>query len=294
MKDQAFRLRELVQKNIRPGERENRPWPRTLAVASGKGGVGKTNMVLNLALALTRMGKQVIVFDADLGLANVDVLLGLVPRYTLYEVVTGQKTLEEIVVVGPLGLRIIPGGSGIQELANLSSVQRERLVSDISGADLRADIMLVDTGAGISNNVLGFLLAADEVIVVLTPEPTSITDAYGLIKVLLQQESRKVIRLVVNRVSGEAEARRTAEKINLVARRFLALQPEFLGFVQEDARVHQAVCNQKPFVLEYPSCHAAGNLQQIALRLVGETRTTTARSRGGGSFLQRLFKFWDG
>lgn len=291
MRDQAFRLRELVGRNILPREKESRSWLRTVAVTSGKGGVGKTNLVLNLALAMIKMGKRVIVFDADLGLANVDVLLGLVPRYTLYEVVTGQKRLEEIVVVGPLGLRIIPGGSGIQELANLSSIQRERLLSEMSRADFQADIMLVDTGAGISNNVLGFLLAADEVIVVLTPEPTSITDAYGLIKVLSRQESRKVIYLVVNRVSGEAEARRTAEKINQVARRFLALEPEFLGFVQEDARIRQAVCNQKPFILEYPSCHAAGNLQQIALRLSGEAGTLTARPRGEGSFFQRLFKF---
>lgn len=291
MKDQAFRLRELVQKNTLPLDRESRPGPRTLAVASGKGGVGKTNLVLNLALALAKMGKQMMVLDADLGLANVDVLLGLVPRDTLYEVITGRKRLEEIVIVGPLGLRIIPGGSGIQELANLSNMQRERLVSDMSGADLQAaDIMLVDTGAGISNNVLGFLLAADEVIVVLTPEPTSITDAYALIKVLSQRESDKIIHLVVNRVSGEAEARRTAEKINLVARRFLALQPEFLGFVQEDARVHQAVCRQKPFVLEYPSCQAAASLQQIALRLAGETGRVTSRSHGRGNFFQRLLR----
>jgi flagellar biosynthesis protein FlhG len=175
---------------------------RVISVTSGKGGVGKTNVVTNLALALAKAGKQVLIWDADLGLANIDVLLGLKPEFNIHHLLNGEKSLNEILVEGPNGVRIMPASSGIQELASLGEGQKVRLLAELDEYDDDLDFLLIDTGAGISGNVMYFNMAAQERIVVVTPEPTSITDAYALVKVMCTRYNQKRFSILPNQVTG--------------------------------------------------------------------------------------------
>jgi flagellar biosynthesis protein FlhG len=284
--DQAKKLRELVKN---PTANSRLSAPRIITVASGKGGVGKTNLVTNLAIALAQKGQRVIVFDADLGMANIDVLLGIVPKYSLYDVLEGKKELGEVFVKGPFNIKIVPGGSGIQELANLDYYQRERLVKNLRSLNNNADFLLIDTSAGISRNVLGFASAADEVIIVMTPEPTSITDAYGLIKIISKYKLHTEVHLVVNRVINDQEARQTIAKIETVANRFLQVKIQPLGYIYDDRAVNKAVMKQEPFVLEYPESSAAMGIKQIALNLLeGSFRPP----KGTVGFVKRLIRLF--
>ncbi len=178
---------------------------RVISVTSGKGGVGKTCCVVNLAISLAREGKRVLVFDADLGLCNLDVMLGLSPKYNINHVLRGEKQIEDVIVKGPEGIMVIPAASGISELTNLNAEQRLALTSSMEMLDKDVDIMIIDTGAGISNNVMFFNTAAQEIIVVVTPEPTSLTDAYALMKVLMKKHGEKSFKLLVNTARGEKE-----------------------------------------------------------------------------------------
>ncbi|GFN24131.1 site-determining protein [Thermanaeromonas sp. C210] len=255
-------------------------------MASGKGGVGKTNIVVNLSLALARRQKRVMVLDADLGLANVDILLGLVPRWDLSQVVRGEKELKEIVVEGPAGVRLIPGGSGVSELADMSNQQREGLIQGLSRVTEGTDFFLIDTSAGISRHVLSFAAAAGEAIIVTTPEPTALTDAYGLIKGLSRLGVK--IHLLVNRALAAGDGREAAARLQATARRFLAVEISLLGIVPEDRAVGLAVREQKPLVLHYPSSPAARALEEVAARLAGAPSAPVGR----GGFWQRLSLLW--
>lgn len=286
MQDQAAKLRELVKYGREDSAHHA---PRIIAVASGKGGVGKTNLVVNLAIALAEMGQRVVIFDADLGLANVDVLVGVVPKYNLYDVLQGTKTISEIIVTGPAGVRIVPGGSGIQDLANLDYYQRERLVQSLKELEQDTDFLLVDTGAGISRNVLGFISAADEVIIVLTPEPTSLTDAYGVIKIMSKFKLHSEVHLVVNRVASAQEAQQTIGKMVTVVQKFLQIKVLPLGYIFDDKAVGKAVRKQEPFLLRFPDSAAAGSLRQLATNLLeGNYRPP----KGTTGFLNRLIRLF--
>lgn len=287
MIDQALKLRQLAKDNLHQ-EKPTGPL-RVITVCSGKGGVGKTNLVINLAISLAKMGKKVIVFDADLGLANIDVLLGIVPKYTLYDVFQGEKTLDEIILEGPENLHFIPGGSGIQELANLDYYQRERLIQGLRSFENSADFLLIDTGAGISKNVLGFVTAADEVIVVLTPEPTSITDAYGIIKILSQFKLHSEVNVVINRATSLHEAQFTAEKIAMVAKKFLQIKVKQLGHIFDDDIVSKAVKKQQPFCLAYPNSPPAINIREISQKLLGDK---SSEPKGVASFINKLIRLF--
>ncbi len=288
MSDQATRLRELVQK--KPVKTNKHPSGlRVIAIASGKGGVGKSNVVINLAIALAKLDYRVVVFDADLGLANVDVLLGMVPQYTLYDILNGQRTLDEVIINGPAGIRVVPGGSGIQELANLDYYQREQLVRGLSHFEDTADFLLIDTGGGISREVLSFVSAADEVLVVTTPEPTSITDAYGIIKIMSRFKVQQDIYLVVNRVTSVAEGQQTAAKLETAAKRFLQVRLAVLGYIAEDRAVGKAVMQQQPLCMAYPHSQAAIDIKQIAAHLVGGAGSNP---RGMGGFMDRLLRLF--
>lgn len=270
MMDQASRLRELVSRNAaknvtRSMEANN---TRILAVASGKGGVGKSNLVVNLAVALAQQGKKVVVFDADLGMANIDILMGIVPRCNLYDVLYGKKELKEVVVKGPEGIEVIPGGSGIQELANLSPERQEKLLNALQQLAAGADYLLIDTGAGISRVVVAFLGAAQEVIIVATPEPTSLTDAYGLIKILAKYGDHANIKTVINRVTNRRDGENTGEKLRMTALRFLNLELETLGYIREDKYLVKAVKEQEPLLLKYPYAGASEDIQILAGRLL--------------------------
>jgi flagellar biosynthesis protein FlhG len=264
---------------------------RVVAVTSGKGGVGKTNFSTNLSLTLAKSGKRVIVLDADLGLANLHVIMGVNPPYNLEHVMRGEKSLRDILHSGPSGVKIIAGGSGITELANLDEPTRLAFVSGMRELDTLADVSLIDTGAGLSRNVLAFLCAVEEIIVVTTPEPTAITDAYATIKVVSMENPTAKQSLVVNMAHSEAEAEAVAERLILIAERFLNVKLEFLGFIPQDPTVSKAVRTQSPFVLSQPSCLAAQGVQRIAEQL-GYFKSEPASSAGFSGLLNRMQRFF--
>lgn len=269
------------------------PTTRVIAVSSGKGGVGKSNLVANLGIALSKRGRKVMVFDADLGLANIDVLFGINPKYNLKQLVDGEKTLPEILVKGPYSLKIVPGGSGIPELANLSDEQQQKLLESFANLEREFEITLVDTGAGISKDIISFILAAREAIIITTPEPTAITDAYGMIKVLTQRDSCVDIKLVVNMVSDEKEGQDIANRIIMATKQFLGKRIEVLGYIVTDPSVNMSVVKQSPLILGYPNSRAAKCIMRIA-ETIDKTSKKDSRQiavrNGFRGFLSRFFE----
>jgi flagellar biosynthesis protein FlhG len=262
--------------------RSTRQGVKVLSFTSGKGGVGKTHIVVNLAYALQRQGARVMILDADLGLANVDVLLGLAPRFTIQHVLEGHKSLDEILVPGPAGMRILPAGSGVQEMAELDESQRLQLLSVLDGLEDEIDYLLIDTGAGISSNVMYFNVAAQDIIVVATPEPTSITDAYALMKVLSTKYAEKHFKVLMNAVSSETDAKEAFRRLSVVAERFLNISIDYLGHILHDTSFSQAVRQQKALLELYPSSVAARCFHRLA-RQVLET-PPTAHPKGNIQF----------
>lgn len=240
---------------------------RVIAITSGKGGVGKTNIATNLAYHLSQMKKKTLVFDADMGLANIDVILGLAPKHNLYHVLRGEKTLADVILDGPGGMRILPATSGIPEMADLSPGEKLALVDELDGLGGDLDFMLIDTAAGIAGNVIYFNVAAREIIVVVSPEPTSITDAYALIKILYSNHGEKRFMLLVNMAKNSNEAREVFLKVSNATSHFLNLSIDYLGYVLEDTRVTDAVRQQKAFSEIYPDSRAAKCVQSIARKL---------------------------
>jgi flagellar biosynthesis protein FlhG len=288
MSDQASALRQIVQ-NIK-SQRTRTPGDgaRIVAVTSGKGGVGKTSITVNLAIALSRKGLRVLVIDCDFGLSNVDVLMGTTAPFDLSHVVHFQKDIREVIAEGPNGVRFIAGGSGVQELLNLNEAQLARLVDNLVQLENTADVILLDTGAGISSGVLRVLMAAQEVIVVTSPEPTSMMDAYALIKTLSSAGGENKMRLVVNRAETTTEAEETLTKFASVVRLYLRLEMEELGYVLFDQQVSRAVKAQTPFIIGYPKSTAARNIENIAWKLLDIKPETTGSGFKG--FLQNLVK----
>jgi flagellar biosynthesis protein FlhG len=281
--DQAANLRKLVLQNSDSPAKKT----RTIAVTSGKGGVGKTSIAVGLAIALARRGSSVTVLDADLGLANINVILGIIPKFNLYHVIKGKKKLKDILIEVPEGIKIIAGASGFHQLANLDNRQREEFISALGELE-NDDFLVVDTGAGVSQNVISFVVAADEVVVVTTPEPTAITDAYGIIKSIASQTPDKVIKLIVNRVQSVSEGRRVAQRVINIAGQFLNIKVEDLGFVFDDGMVPKSVRNQKPFIVTYPKSKASGCIMSIADRLMNR-EIDEKKQTGITGFFQRLF-----
>ncbi|MBI2939774.1 MAG: MinD/ParA family protein [Chloroflexi bacterium] len=267
---------------------------RVIAVSSGKGGVGKTNVVVNLAVALGQAGRRVLLFDADLGLANVDVVMGIAPRYHLGHVISGEKRLDEIVVDGPANVRVVPGGSGVLQLANLSAQRRQEVIAALERLDGTADYLLIDTAAGVSEAVLSFVATADDALIVTTPEPTAITDAYALIKVTAQTAQRlPSFRLIVNQVRDQSEAEEVARKIIAVAQQFLGVTVRPEGYLPIDPAISRAVRRQVPIVLAYPNAPAALRLVNLSRRLDRPLtrRGTEPKSASVSGFFQRMIGF---
>jgi flagellar biosynthesis protein FlhG len=240
---------------------------RVIAITSGKGGVGKTNIATNLAYHLSQMNRKTLVLDADMGLANIDVVLGIAPKYNLYHVLRGEKALCDVIVDGPGGMKILPATSGIQEMADLSRGEKLALLDELDGLGTELDFMLIDTAAGIAGNVIYFNVAAREIIVVVSPEPTSITDAYALIKILYSNYGEKRFMLLVNMVRNSNEAREVFLKVSNATSHFLNLSIESLGYVLEDVKVTEAVRRQKALAELYPDSRANKCLQSIARKL---------------------------
>jgi len=281
--DQASFLRNLSRGSQTPKKRA-----RVITVASGKGGVGKTNFVVNLGIILARSGQVTTIVDADLGLANVDVVLGQYFDFDLEHVIKGEKKLDEIIGLGPYGLRIVPSASGVPEMANMEKTQRDRLISELATLEHSTDILLIDTGAGISRNVLAFANLADEVIIVVTPEPTSLADAYGLVKLLVQTKVATKLNLVVNRALNHQDGQVTGERFLTIAERFLHHKIKFLGILPDDQIVSQAVRKQHPFVLSHPDSYASRQLERIAQDIIGSPGQA-AEGRGLLAGLRRIF-----
>lgn len=282
--DQAEALRLLVASAKAPA--------RVLAVTSGKGGVGKSNLSVNLAIALADRGRRVILLDLDLGLANVDVLCGVHARYTIAHVVAGERDVAEAVVPGPGGIRILPGAAGLERLANLADREREALLRSLEALQHEADILILDTGAGIGRNTVAFAASADEVLVVTTPEPTAILDAYAVVKCVAREGPGAGMRLVVNQARSRVEADKIAAGVTGTARHFLNLYVEPFGHVLSDPCVPQAVRQKRPFLLAYPACPAAACVRALARRLAEPDGAAAGeggrRHPGEGGFFRRL------
>jgi flagellar biosynthesis protein FlhG len=260
--------RKLAAKNgITPPQSDKGSRTRVISISSGKGGVGKTNIVANLGISLSRLGKKVMIFDADLGLGNLDILLGLSPKYNFSHVALGEKTLSEIIVEGPCNIKILPASSGIQEMANLSKAQTADLLSELYAVIDPIDILLIDTAAGISSNVMYFNAIAQEVLVVVSPEPTSITDAYALMKILSIRYGVKHFKLLVNMVSDIQEAHEVYRQLKLVAERFLDIAIEYIGHVSYDKNITRGVRQQKAVCDLYPDTQASRCFNSLAVKL---------------------------
>jgi len=248
--------------------------PRVIAVTSGKGGVGKTNVTGNLAIACQRIGKKVLIFDADLGLANIDIIFGLNPKHTVDEVIRGEKELSDIIVIGPEGVAVMPATSGVQKLAHLTEGQKMNLLCEFDALNERFDIVLIDTSAGISSNVIFFNLAAQERIIVATPEPTSIADAYALIKVLFHQHKTKNFILLTNMVWDEHEARLAYQNLSTrVARSMPGVFVDYGGFIPWDKALQQSVNNRIPVLSYYPESSSSKSFKQLAQFILQQTQS---------------------
>ena len=241
---------------------------RVIAVTSGKGGVGKSNVVVNLGLALAQMGQKVLLIDADLGLANLDILLGLSPRFTIHDLLSLRRSLPEVMVEGPEGIKILPASSGIPELADLDKHQKMFLLGELDDYSENIDVVLIDTGAGISRNVLFFNIAAQERIVVANNEPTSITDAYALIKVLASQHGENHYRLLVNGLAKPQDGEMVYRTMLRVTERFLGgISLDYLGFIPYDEAIPKAVLKQQPVLTLFPRARVSRSFNSLAKRL---------------------------
>lgn len=282
MNDQASRLRAMARQQV--------PEPtlfssRVLAITSGKGGVGKTNVVAGLAMSLAQLQQKVLVLDADFGLANLDILLGLSPTHTLEHVLRGEKILEEIMVQGPGGIQIVPASSGIQEFTRLDTASELRLIQGLQRASDGQDWMLIDTAAGIHDSVVKLLVAAQEIILVTTPEPTSLVDAYAMVKVVHLRDPQKPIWLMVNNSQSQDEAEETIEQLQAATQRFLGRELQVLGMVPSDPHVLQAVRQQRGVVDLFPRSPATLAFQAMALQLL---QKVPLRRDGFGAFWKSL------
>lgn len=275
--DQAGVLREMkgidrdvYSMSLRNRQKKRDKDVRVIAITSGKGGVGKTNIAANLAYIFSKMGKRVLLLDADTGLANIDVILGITPKYSLFHVLHGEKTLSEATVQGPGGIKILPATSGIQEMAELSRDQKLTLLKELDGLIESLDFMFIDTAAGIAENVMYFNMVAEEIIIVVSPEPTSLTDAYALIKLLYQDYATKRFMLLVNMVTGPNEAKEVYRRLNNATDHFLNLSVEYLGYILCDKTVHEAVKQQTMLVKLSPHSRASKCLFTVAEKLCQE------------------------
>lgn len=286
--DQAEQLRKMMQQS------ETKPKARVITVTSGKGGVGKTSISINLAIQLTRLGKRVVVFDADFGLANIEVMLGVRPQYNLADMMFRGKDLTDIITQGEEGISFISGGSGIQELASMNREQVMFLTSRLIALDKYADVIIVDTGAGISDSVLEFVLASTEVLLVATPEPTSITDAYALLKALNRKEEfvkeHTSIKMISNRVKNEAEGQNVYEKMSVVSEKFLNIPITYLGPVLMDEQISKAVMRQKPVSVINPDAPSAKAIKQIAEKLLELENEEISDKRGMFQLFSNLIR----
>ena len=288
MTDQATQLRNIIKAN----QTSQRPLARVITVTSGKGGVGKSNVAINLAIQFRKHGHRVIILDADFGLANIEIMFGTVPKHNLCDLIYQGKNIKDIITWGPMDVGFISGGSGISDMYNLSRDYLVYIIVNLAELDAIADTIIVDTGAGVSSAVLEFLVASGEVILVTTPEPTSITDSYSLLKALTQyprfSPETTSVKCVSNRVTSNAEGQQLFNKINAVVQRYLKLPMTYLGAIPQDNRLQQSVMQQTPVSIMYPNAQSVRAFENIAAQLTGAGTEEQVQKRGMAAFFSYI------
>jgi flagellar biosynthesis protein FlhG len=283
MLDQAERLRRLVNEDNNETEKR----AKIITVTSGKGGVGKSNFVVNLGITLQKKGKKVLIFDADIGMGNDDVLMGVYPRYNVFDLIKGRN-IEDILVEGPEGIMLLPGGSALNQVEELQSNERDIFLKKLESLD-GFDYILMDTGAGISRSVLAFIACSEELIVITTPEPTSLTDAYSLIKATNHFNIKDRAKIVVNRAYTKEEGVETFNKFERAINKFLSVKVEYLGCILDDKKLVQGVREQIPFVISYPYSDASRSIDEISAKMLGEN---TESKLGAHGLFKKLFNLF--
>ncbi|MGN0144413.1 MAG: MinD/ParA family protein [Clostridium sp.] len=286
MLDQAESLRRLAQSG--DSESDKKIKSKIITITSGKGGVGKSNFVVNLGITLQNMGKKVVIFDADLGMGNDDVLMGLYPKNNIFDIIFTDLTIQDIIIEGSAGVSLIPAGSGLNKVQELSEKERNIFLSKLSELD-NFDYILIDTGAGVSRDILSFISASEDLIIITTPEPTSLTDAYSLIKAADYFKLKDRAKVIVNKAFGKEEGFETFSRLNRAVTKFLEIKVEYLGYILDDKKVVKGVRVQKPFVTLYPSCDAAKNIEDIAIKIIGQDPISMNGAKGLFKKLFNLF-----
>lgn len=285
--DQAEKLRDIVKKNQKTASKA-----RIFTVTSGKGGVGKSNVAVNLAVQMKKRGKRVIIFDADFGLANVEIMFGAIPKFNLSDLIYREKSITEIITPGPMDVGFISGGSGITGINNLSKEQLKFLVANLEKLDDLADVIIIDTGAGISDNVLEFVMASPEILLLVTSEPSSLTDAYSLLKALHRNEefrqAESKIKVISNRVVSEEEGVGIFEKLNAVVGQFLNGDLEYLGIIPKDTQLEKAVCQQQPVSILYPDAKSSKAFEYLSALLLDGVAAPVEEKKGIVQLLSRF------
>lgn len=287
--DQAEQLRNIIKAG---GNAHNRPLARVITVTSGKGGVGKSNTAINLAIQFRKMGQRVIILDADFGLANIEIMFGTVPKHNLCDLIYQGKNIKEIITWGPMEVGFISGGSGIAGLSNLSRDYLIYIINNLAELDSIADVIIVDTGAGISDAVLEFLVASGEILLVTTPEPTSITDSYSLLKALGRHSRFSVemsqVKVIANKVDDQNDGEKLFEKLNTVVGRYLKIPISYLGAIPQDNQLSKAVMQQMPVSLQAPTAKSAVAYENIAAKLMNKELSKSVPKRGMAAFFSHI------
>ena len=278
MLDQAQRLRQMVNSGS-----EAHLQPKIITVTSGKGGVGKSNIVVNLSIALQKMGRKVMIFDADIGMGNDDIIMGCSSKYNVFDVIYNGKEIEEVVMTGPFGVKLLPGGSALTKVEDLTEIQRNEFLNKLT-ALTGLDYIIMDTGAGVNKSVLGFIACCEDLVIVTTPEPTSLTDAYSLLKAVNHFKIKKSAKVIINRALDNNEANLTFNKFNNAVTKFLNMKVEYLGKISEDKKLAYAVRQQQPVIVSYPNCGAVQDINKIASKIEG------MKEKSSGMGVEGLFK----
>ncbi len=289
--DQAEKLRNIIKKNQISSSESKVHTARVITVSSGKGGVGKSNVAINLAVQFKKMGKKVLILDADFGLANIEVMFGAIPKYSLADVIYKGMGIRDVITNGPMDIGFISGGSGVVGMNNLGSDTLNFLVKNIAKLDEMADVVIIDTGAGISEAVLEFLLASEEIILVTTPEPTSITDSYSLLKALKSNSrfrNETKLRVIANKVASTEDGQQLYHKLATVVEQYLGLETSLLGVIPQDVALKNAVMQQSPVTIASPSAQSARAFQDIADTLMNVPHTDKVYKKGMAAFFARF------
>lgn len=284
--DQAEALRRLANDTTKSEEKTKTT--KIITVTSGKGGVGKSNFVVNLAISLQQKGEKVLIFDADLGMGNDDVLMGLYPKYNIFDILSTDKTLKDIIVEGPAGVKLVPAGSGLNKVQELEENERKRFISNLGALD-EFDYILMDTGAGVSKDILSFISASEDLIIITTPEPTSLTDAYSLIKATDYFKLKTKAKVIVNKAFTKKEGEDTFKKFKKAVDKFLKIEVEYLGCILDDKKLVMSVRAQKPFMILYPNCNASRDIEEITTKVMEQEIKSLDGAKG---LFKRLFNIF--